>query len=123
MRTADVRFGSLADILRCGSHVRSYPESGHWLGHSFKMTLENSPHIEPRRCVARLIDALEKEASMIRTIVIATALVLATPVISNAYSFNYSANYSPNYSANYRPPSATVGSNQKGPVGQKTRLS
>ena len=56
---------------------------------------------------------------MIRTIVIATALVLATPVISNAYSFNYS----PNYSANYRPPSATVGSNQKGPVGQKTRLS
>ena len=26
---ADVRFGSLADILRCGSHVRLTPESGH----------------------------------------------------------------------------------------------
>ena len=26
---ADVRFGSLADILRCDSHVRFTPESGH----------------------------------------------------------------------------------------------
>jgi hypothetical protein len=25
----DVAYGSLADILRCGSDVRSYPESGH----------------------------------------------------------------------------------------------
>ena len=28
-RPANVRFGSLADILRCGRHVRFTPESGH----------------------------------------------------------------------------------------------
>ena len=29
-RTVDVRFGSKADILRCGSDVRFTPNSGHW---------------------------------------------------------------------------------------------
>ena len=32
---SNVRFGSLADILRCGSDVRFTPESGHWAGPNY----------------------------------------------------------------------------------------
>jgi hypothetical protein len=61
--SSNVRFGSLADILRCGSDVRFTPESGHSQAQN-KCPLLTKPHSRSRkRLIGRLLNAAEYKRS------------------------------------------------------------